>query len=357
MPNSSTSDPSNPYILSLADAFSRYREQAVIIEILLVLLVLALVTTQVVYLVRRTRALRLDALVLAEQRGLNPLEQQLVLALARKADVPPMEFLTHLDVFEAVTRDALEQPDHYPIPSLAIPDVLRRIRHALHFDRLPTHAPLLTSRELSPGLAIDVNGVSGKIIDVTESSFEVELPEPPTVRTGDEVRVRFSRSRDARYELSCRVDEIFAVTDETGPGLVLRHDEAPRRQQMRRHVRVAVAVPVAMHAVSWPGVAMAPRHFSGELRDISAGGALVVSRASLPPGVILKLSFTLDEEAFSLLAVNLSSRQSTEENKFHLEFTGMSKPDRDRLLAIVGRRQRHQRADDRNGERSHERSA
>jgi c-di-GMP-binding flagellar brake protein YcgR len=336
--------PARTFLRSVADAFAENQEQAAIFEVLLVIAVIALIVLQMVMVYRRAQSLKLDAIAVAEQRGMTREEAEFAVQLANAGGAPAMEFLTHLDTFEEVTRQALGgQIKADPPSDVALPDVLRNLREALGFDRLQAHVPLLTTRELPEGLAVDVEAHHGRIAHVDESVFDIELREGSGPRVGSEVVVRFSRSRDARYELHCRVLQTLPGPAGSGSTLTLSHDEAPTRNQMRQFVRVTVARPATLQVVKWPGPAQGQREFAGILRDLSAGGTLMTTETPLPAGVIVKVNFQAAGDSFSLTAVNVTTRRNEHEIRCHLEFTAVSKGERDRLLAAVAKIQRAER--------------
>lgn len=334
-------EPNDPqteaFFQSVGEAFAKNREEAARFELVLVAIVLLLAVMQVVAFVRRARGLKLDAQALAHQRGLTKDERELALALARAAGVPPMELLTHLDVFEAVTKRALLGELEVFLSGEPLAASLRRIRHALHFDRLPAHAPLLTTRELSPGLALEVGDAHAQVAHVDEATFSVELRAPVSCAVGDAVQLRLSHAREARYELTCRVREVKPATDVERQRVTLAHDEAPRRLQQREYARVAVKAPVTLRALSWPGHSLARRELAGELQDVSGGGARVSSAAVLPAGVLLEARFSVAGEAFCVQAVSLSTQRAGVAHEVHLEFKGLLAPERERLIAAVAK--------------------
>lgn len=324
---------------SVAEAFARNREQAARFELVLVIIVVLLAVLQLVALIRRARGLRLDASLLAHQRGLTKDELDLVQALARAAKVDPMELLTHLDVFETTTTKALKGELKIFLEGEPLAASLRRIRHALHFDRLPAHAPLLSSRELAPGTALDVGDAHGQVTRVDEFSLTVELRSPLACAVGDALTLHLAHAREARYELTCRVLASQPASDLDRARLTLAHDDTPRRLQQRDLARVPVQAPISLHARSWPGHTLAQRQVFAELRDLSGGGAMVSSPSVLPPGVLVDATFSIAGQDFSLRAVTLSAQRHEGRSDVHLEFVGLTPEERERLIALVTRLQ------------------
>ena len=324
---------------SVSDAFARNRESSSTLEWVLLLLALAVVALQVFSIFQRRRGVHLEVETLAQQRGITNDELELAFELARLASVPPMDFLTHPDVFERATVGPLNGSVETTVSGDTLATTVRRIRHALHFDRLPSHAPLLTTRELSVGMALDCGEGHGQVLEVSERSFTVGFRPPLAPVSGETLTLTLRHAREATYELHCRVLRGHSTS------IDFAHDELPKRVQLREYVRVDLYSPVTLKALSWPGHALETREAKATLRDLSGGGALVASAVSFPAGVHLALSFTVGGETFSALGgVVLSSLPYGNAVQLRVEFTTVTLAERERLFAAVAKVQLEQAA-------------
>jgi hypothetical protein len=301
--------------------------------------------------VRRLRARRhaLDAFLARHDLGAEDLA--LVRALARDAGAAPLDVLTHLDLFERSTGRALAAA---PAGGPRDPATrIARIRHAVGFDRLPAHTPLLSTRELSPGTALQLEGGApcrGVVAGVDERTLRLELDGPLALGAGDELQLGVVHAREARYGVRGRVVWARpAPLDTTHVGLT--HDEAPSRVQRREHVRVSGDGTATLRPLRWPGVAPArprgpPRPVVARLLDVSAGGLRVTATEPLPVGLLLEAAFALGGERFEALpAVVLSSAAAPGGvRELHLELSGAPEVERARLAAAVARAEARRRA-------------
>lgn len=325
------------FFRSVSEAFERNREAAMqSFELILLGLVILLAAMQAIGYLRRRRGLVFGVEQIAFQRGLTKDELTLVLDLARAGGVPALRLLTHLDVFERVTGKALTGAIAVFLSGEPLANQVRRIRHALHFDRLPTHAPLLTTRELSPGTAVHFGANHGQVTTIDEAHLEVELREPATLERGVTITLILTHAREARYELHCRVAEV-----RSGTHLVLAHDEAPIRVQQREYVRVRASGPIELVAVSWPGHSIEHREVQGQLVDLSGGGALVSCHTVLPPGVRFTATFTASGQTFSKLDGVVIATHAKDAGTFelHVEFPRLVAAERERLVGAVAKLQ------------------
>ncbi|MGC3999945.1 MAG: hypothetical protein QM767_21895 [Anaeromyxobacter sp.] len=218
------------FFQSVAREFAENRSHAGAVQVAILVLLGALALVQVVSLVRRRSAFSSAFQREAAQRGLSAQHQELLTALAQEGTgagpVDRRRLLSHYELFEAVTVRWLAA--HPPGGGNDLAAALREIRHLLGFDRLPAHTPLLSSRELPPGTAVEAVGGHGEVSAVDERAWTIELRAPATLAAGATLELGLAHAREARYALSCLVLQ-------AGPGaegeqhLVLAHDEAPRR--------------------------------------------------------------------------------------------------------------------------------
>ncbi len=323
-----------PFFDSVARAFVGNREALPTVELAILALLALAVLLQLAGLARRLLARRTRFHRLLAARGLSAEDVRFAAALAARAAVEPLELVTHLDVFERAT--ALALGSGAPAPGEAATRI-RRLRHALGYDRLPAHTPLLSTRELTPGVALDVAGEHGVIAEVDEAGFSVEVREPPAAPAGQQVSLTLAHAREARYVLGCR---LAAAHPQPGGGWLLRfeHDEHPARQQQREYVRVRVDGPLSLRPVArWqPGLPALAGDVHARLVDLSGGGAAATSRAALPVGALVRASFEVGGAAFDgLRAVVLACHPADGGHRLQLEFTGRLGEERERLVAAL----------------------
>jgi hypothetical protein len=325
---------------SIARSFAQNREAvpgfqraALILLGLVALLQMALLARA---WLRRREGFRAEA----ARHGLPASEAALVRELARRVGAAPLDLLGHLGLFERATALALAEAGPPGRPAGDLAARLRGLRRALGFDRLPPHAPLLSTRELMPGTAVELAGQPGQTLAVGEADFTVELAGPavPTPAPGAEAHLSLTHAREARYTLRC---VLLQVAERRGGRLrlVFAHDEAPLRVQQREYLRVPAGGPVALRPVTtWPGPR---RELRAQLVDVSAGGALVTSAEALPAGLLAGASFLVGDAAFGdVRAVVLSSERRPDGHwRAHLEFGPMPEAERSRLVAAVERRE------------------
>ncbi len=316
------------YLDGISEAFARNRESAPTVGWLLAgLVVLLLLWTA--WVARRAREHR-RALVaaLAKSFDLTPQEFAFVTAAAERDGCDPGELLTSLEVFERATGRALVDGGEGAAKHT------HTLRRRLRFDRVPLHVPLFTTRELTVGAHVAVQGDDGVILAVDEQRWVVRLPSLPRFQPGAPAEITLQHGAEARYLLTCAVRLVRNATP--GVELELAHDEAPVRQQLRAWVRVGLTGPIAVRPLPWPGRPPPPGPFDGRLRDLSGGGALLESDVALAPGTLVEASFQVGALPFALLAgVVLRCEPDGEAHLLHVEFTGLDEEGRDALVAAL----------------------
>jgi len=341
---------------SISQAFERNRQGTTSLEVALLVLLGLVLLLQLVALVRRLldRATRLRRL--AAERGMGPDDLALLRRLAEGESTDPASLLTHLDHFERATARALAPPAAGPGPAgepvhaaVALAEAIHRLRHLTGFDRLPAHAPLLSTRELPPGTAVTLGVLHGQIAEAGEAVFTVELAAPAALMPGAEAELGLAHAREARYALRCRV---MASGPAAHGGWLLRlgHDEAPQRIQQRSYARLALEGPLVLRPAlargAWPGERPELR---ARLVDLSGGGVLATSRAGLPVGLLTRASFAVGDAMFSEVraVVIRAERAGPDGWRLHLEFSRVPESERARLVAALERLeavQAHQQA-------------
>ncbi len=330
------------FFQSVSQAFSGNRRHLPLVEALLLALLALVLLLQLAGAARRLLARRSGFRRVMADHGLSAEDVRFTAGLAALAGVEPLLLVTHLDLFERATAQALA---HGAAAGPAAGDSagrIRRVRHALGYDRLPPHTPLLTTRELAPGMALDVGSQPGTVTEVDEGGFTVELRQPPELPAGPALPLTLTHAREARYALGCRLVEARPAP---GGAWLLRfeHDEHPVRQQQRDHARVRIEGALALVPVTrWQGRPELASAVLASLVDLSGGGALATSRTALPVGTLVLADFTVGGDRFEgLRAVVLSCQPAGDRrHQLHLEFTGRPGVERERLVAALTRLER-----------------
>ena len=330
------------FFKSVGQAFLENRAALPGVELGLLVLLALVGAWHLLSAVRRRWGRRARFRAMASARGLSREDARWATALARQAGVLPLQILTHLDLFEKATADALQSGPEGTSARV------RRIRQALGFDRLAAHTPLLSTRELQPGTALTVLDRPGTIAEVDEKAFGVELAEPPAAPPGQPLALVLVHAREARYQLACR---LVAAHPSPGGGwrATFQHDEAPQRVQQREYARVRAEGIAVLHPLSgWEGLPQRDADVATRLIDVSGGGLQLVTRVRLPAGLLAQVALQLGGERFEALrAVVLASAPAGDGWRAHLEFSGQPGGERERLAAAVTRAELQRRASDR----------
>jgi hypothetical protein len=284
--------------------------------------------------------------------------------MAAAAGLPVLEVMTSLAPFEHATAAALaaEAPTLRPLAGSAFERV-RHLRRALGFSPLSPHLWLLTTRELVEGDRVAMGAAAGRVVEVNEASFAIDLPVDVGPVPGASVPLAIDRPDDARYLAQVRV---LAV--EVPPGTAsgaqsvcrafFAHDEQPDRQQQREHVRVRVQGTVTVQSMDPASAASrssrtgagrtGPPAVTGTLVDVSAGGLALdlptAAASSIRRGAHVRCSFTLGEgetfEELAALVVAAAAGPRPGTQHIRVSFTALAEPGRDRLAAALAKHQR-----------------
>lgn len=332
------------FLRELSSAFARNGIGPTGVAVLLVLAgaVLGLVLSRVV---RRALAHRAMLERFAARHALGADDVRFARAVAAGAGLDPLDVLTRLDLFERATALALRGD-----PAGAAGDPAPRVAHlrqVLRFDRLPAHAPLLTTRELAPGTAVqaELDGRRrGVVLGVDERSLRVEVDGPVSLRLGDALALTIVHARDAHHAARCRVlDRVVTADGDTH--LTLAHDEAPERLQRREYVRVPARGEVTIRPLLWPVPPPGARSaIRGRLVDVSGGGLHVETEAPLAVGLLAEVAFAVDDAVFAgLRAAVLTCAAVEGGHEARLELKGVPEHERERLTAAIVRAEAHGR--------------
>jgi hypothetical protein len=375
--------PVDQFFASVREVFARNRNTD-FTEVGAVLLAVILVTVAVGFWFAKRRA-RLETsrqlAAIVTRAGLSAGDLAYLRRIAQATNLAVLEVMTRLPSFERATAEALlvKVPPLRPIEGSGYERV-RYLRKALGFSPLPAHHWLISTRELITGDRVTVSGHPGRIAEVNEASFAVELPAATPVALGGLGTVgtlAIARPDDSRYLARVRglgVDPPGAP--DGGRRFFFAHDERPQRQQDRAYVRVRVSATVTLRVLGGsdapgtvedalqgtaPGVlgseAALTETLTGAMVDVSAGGLslklgpregeALLARMDMGDWQHSRLlcSFELrDGQRFE----NLAGVVATVENlspagqgiRLRLAFTGLTDAQRDRLSAAVAAEQR-----------------
>jgi hypothetical protein len=278
----------------------------------------------------------------ARELGLGPADVRLLRALATGTGVDPLLLLSHLQEFEAATAAALAASQSEggsrsfgEVGQLAAR--LRRLRVACSFDRLSGHVPLLSSRELPAGTAVEIGPCAAVVTDCDELQLRVLLRGPPP-EPGGPVVLSLLHAREARYLLHCPL-RALRVEGPERTLLTLGHDEAPQRQQAREFARVGARGSVELRWGLSFVRAGGGRETGGELVDLSGGGLQLSSTQPLPVGLLVTTAFDVGGERFAQVpAVVIGcERAAGGQYRLRLEFRDPPESERERLISLLQR--------------------
>jgi hypothetical protein len=372
--------PVDQFFASVREVFARNRTTD-FTQVGAVLLVVILVTVAIGFWIARRRT-RLETArqlaAVATRAGLSAADLAYLRRIAQAANLALLEVMTRLPSFERATAEALlvKVPPLRPIEGSGYERV-RYLRKALGFSPLPAHHWLISTRELIAGDRVTVSGHPGRVAEVNEASFAVELPAATPVALGGLGTVgtlAIARPDDSRYLARVRglgVDPPGAP--DGGRRFFFAHDERPQRQQDRAYVRVRASATVTLRVLGGtdaagtaedarPGTGSrgpdAPvETLTGTMVDVSAGGLSMKLGPREGEAHLARMdmgdwrhsrvlcSFELrDGQRFE----NLAGVVATVENlrpagqgiRLRLAFSGLTEAQRDRLSAAVAAEQR-----------------
>jgi hypothetical protein len=393
--------PVDQFLSSVREVFARNRttDWTEVAALLLGVVVVAIALG--VWRTRRHARLEASRQVkaVAARSGLQARDLDYLRRIASDSHLSLLEVMTRLPTFERATAAALASkvPPLRPADGSGYEHV-RYLRKALGFSPLPAHHWLVSTRELVAGDRVNISGRPGRVVEVNEASFAVELPGATPFDVGVVGTLAIARPDDSRYLARVRtlgVMEIVPDGESGAPGPADRgpqggpvravnpdperqrryffaHDERPDRRQDREYVRVRVSGDITLRIVEGAGQGGAPQDsptsdqalagtspaLVGTLIDVSAGGlSLKLVRDGNGPLVSLGdwkhvkvlCAFHLRDgqhrqhrfEGLEAVVATVEALRPAGQG-FHLglAFTSVSDSERDRLSAAVAAEQR-----------------
>ena len=230
---------------------------------------------------------------LADERGLDEVDIALLHSIAARGGTSILQTARHLEVFERAM--AAELRGREPTTAVHEGDIFaatHRLRERLGFATLDPHDAILTTRELAPGIPVELSGARTVVAEVTEAFFSVHLSFRPEFSLGEKVALGIIHQDEAKYFVTC---ELLATEwSEEGWRIVFGHDESPARTQRQRYVRVhpggvaRVQYGGDLGALGKPGGTL-----EGALIDVGVGGAAVRSTTLVEPRTHAWVTFSI----------------------------------------------------------------
>lgn len=322
---------------SVGHAFERNQSSVPEFELGIAVLVVLGLIWQIWRVLRRRAQARAAFTQFALERKFELADIEFTRQWALRDEFDPMELSTDLELFDRLSAEEIRRTG--PVDLSALLERLRRIRVALHFHELPPSTPLHSTRDLNPSTPVMISGVSGLVVNVDEASLTVEFQSHFPLKERAFIDLVIIHRLDARYTVHCQVKQ----TSSSGMApwqYVLTHDEAPVRFQQREYSRLKaegrrVRLRPFSPAIETDEVVTEVAHF----RDLSGGGALIITSKNHPVDERLAASFLLDNQYFSDVLTIVRRSNSDPDGQFALqvEFSGMDMKDRERLVAAVTR--------------------
>lgn len=278
--------PVDQFFASVRDVFARNRSTDWT-EIGAIALFGSLVVVGIAFWAGRWRTRRETSRRVAEvasRGGLGAADLAYLRRIADAANLNVLEVMTRLPTFERATAAALvvKVPPVHPVEGSGYERV-RYLRKALGFSPLPAHHWLISTRELVTGDHVTVNGHSGRVVEVNEASFAVDLPVAVPVALGSVGALgmlAIARPDDSRYLARVRALGVEAPGQDGSRRFFFAHDERPERQQDRAYVRVRVSAGVTLRILDATDPASGGAASAG--REGAGGGAGARNAAPAP---------------------------------------------------------------------------
>lgn len=235
-------------------------------------------------------------------------------------------------------------------------EVLYGIRKKLGFHRLPEEQPLMSSRNIALGQAGSLYGRDhtkplfqrAVVTDSNEFTFSLEVAldreTPFTIAAKDTVKYVFTRKNDGMYGMLLTVVSVPVKGE-----CIVNHTMDMRRNQLRQHVRVEVALPMQLRLLRSNQPEKSGLK-TGELvpakmLDISGGGMCLLCERRCLPGDAIGVSFDLPNGKFSgiaarVLRVNEQEGKTARYFKHHVQFVQLETRKRELIVKFVFEKQR-----------------
>ena len=313
---------------------------------------------------REERHVRKGFHLLADERGLNEVEEALLLKLVTAAR--PENLLTifvSVAIFERGVDALMAGVSSAPGDSGDLAAGLKHLRKKLGFDRLPERWTLRHSRQipLETRLMVGFKRVERTrfctcvVVDSDPLKLEVSplLRHDETaleeVAAGERFYVRFWMNGDTEYKFRS------TLLEETGSQrstLFLAHSDHLERLQQRDFFRLRVHIPIKLYGHDAEKEICSPSEVSIEdpaqyraqavLEDLSAGGAAIHADETLDEGELLVVdpAYRGDFSLAGVVCRVLRSEKSKESGQiYYLEFVNATRSLQDRLVRELYKKQ------------------
>ncbi|MBF0430280.1 MAG: PilZ domain-containing protein [Fibrobacteria bacterium] len=204
-------------------------------------------------------------------------------------------------IYEKALSAFIEEfSQNYPEESLPYQE-LYHLRQKLDFVMVPIETPLVSTRQLTPGLPITIKSgkksgfIKARVKEVTEQAWTIQAEGTPlSMGDNQEIMVWFIRAGDGEYHLQSRL-----ISNQDNM-MVLSHTLNLQRKQLRNWVRVDVNIPcrVSIWELNTADEIIQKElpqglKLDGRIIDISGGGMALRLSKNIPSNSMVKLFFDL----------------------------------------------------------------
>lgn len=300
---------------------------------------------------------------LAGQFGLNSGElfelHRLVKAVT---PVSPEAVFSSVSIFEeAVDKECQNIVKKWGTTAKADSAVLplRTIRNKIGYNHLPFEVPLASTRNVEIGqfIALSLPGTQKVAVEQAVASINGELELVVKYPVGEElfkidtlreITVNFTRNGDGYYTVMMKVISIDLAKGK----VVLGHSIDMDRNQLRKHVRMIVNLPLKCRVInrSSRDRLPAPGQMVEEsiLIDIGGGGLAFISEQELDPDDTVSLVFALSRKTYaikgSIVAVIPQEGNRGVKFKHRVAFKAVDQSDVEHIVKYIFSKQREQLA-------------
>ncbi|ERP30912.1 flagellar brake protein [Chitinivibrio alkaliphilus] len=235
--------------------------------------------------------------------------------------------------------------------------LMHTIRTKLGNDHVAYEQPVVSTRNLERGQFISLSHPETDEVLLEQAVFSGgnELTFSVYYRAGTErkdlrqektVRIEFTRNGDGAYTA-----EVLVVKATPSEGhLVLEHTAKLSRNQLRKHVRMTVDIPVKCRVIRRADRESPPMvgKLMEETRavDIGGGGMAFLSTQSLDPDDVISLIFTLNKRKFAIKAqvISVSEQEGKRQMnyKHRVCFSDIDEADVESIVKYIFQKQREQ---------------